>query len=101
MILYVAIGVLSALVIVLVVVVAKLSVGGGKNNDYLQTDLINLRQEVADLTTTLNQTLTDRMDKTQSSMQFQLRQSSALINDVSRRLTKLDETNKRVVDVAD
>lgn len=101
MILYVAIGVLSALVIVLVVVVAKLSVGGGKNNDYLQTDLINLRQEVTDLTTTLNQTLTDRMDKTQSSMQFQLRQSSALINDVSRRLTKLDETNKRVVDVAD
>ena len=70
MILYIAIGVLSALVIVLVVVVAKLSIGGRKNSDYLQTDLINLRQEVADLTTSLNQTLTDRMDKTQSSMQF-------------------------------
>lgn len=100
MMLYVVIGVLVVAVIALIIVVVRLSSGHGKDN-YLQADLMNLRQEVSDLTASLNQTLTERMDKTQSSMQFQLRQSSALINDVSRRLTKLDETNKRVVDVAD
>ena len=100
MMLYVVIGVLVVAVVALIVVIVRLSGGRGKDN-YLQADLMNLRQEVSDLTASLNQTLTERMDKTQSSMQFQLRQSSALINDVSRRLTKLDETNKRVVDVAD
>ena len=98
--LYVVIGVLAVAVVALIVVIVRLSGGRGKDN-YLQADLMNLRQEVSDLTASLNQTLTERMDKTQNSMQFQLRQSSALINDVSRRLTKLDETNKRVVDVAD
>ena len=100
MMLYVVIGVLAVAVVALIVVIVRLSGGRGKDN-YLQADLMNLRQEVSDLTASLNQTLTERMDKTQNSMQFQLRQSSALINDVSRRLTKLDETNKRVVDVAD
>lgn len=100
MMLYVVIGVLAVAVVALIVVIVRLSGGRGKDN-YLQADLMNLRQEVSGLTASLNQTLTERMDKTQSSMQFQLRQSSALINDVSRRLTKLDETNKRVVDVAD
>ena len=102
MTLYIILGVLTVVVIALLIVVIKLVTSRSSGNDnYLQADLMNLRQEVADLTTSLNQTLTERMDKTQSSMQFQLRQSSALINDVSRRLTKLDETNKRVVDVAD
>lgn len=102
MTLYVILGVLTVAVIALLIVVIKLVTSrSGGNDNYLQADLMNLRQEVADLTTSLNQTLTERMDKTQSSMQFQLRQSSALINDVSQRLTKLDETNKRVVDVAD
>ena len=102
MTLYVILGVLTVAVIALLIVVIKLVTSRSSGNDnYLQADLMNLRQEVADLTTSLNQTLTERMDKTQSSMQFQLRQSSALINDVSQRLTKLDETNKRVVDVAD
>ena len=100
MMLYVVIGVLAVAVVALIVVIVRLSGGRGKDN-YLQADLMNLRQEVSDLTASLNQTLTERMDKTQNSMQFQLRQSSALINDVSRRLTKLDETDKRVVDVAD
>lgn len=100
MMLYVVIGVLAVAVVALIVVIVRLSGGRGKDN-YLQADLMNLRQEVSDLTASLNQTLTERMDKTQSSMQFQLRQSSVLINDVSRRLAKLDETNKRVVDVAD
>lgn len=101
MILYVIIGILAVLLVGLLIAVVRLSAGKSNEGRYLQNDLLNLRQEVADLTNNLNQTLNERMDKTQSSMQFQLRQSSALINDVSRRLTKLDETNRRVVDVAD
>ncbi|HSW81473.1 MAG TPA: DNA recombination protein RmuC, partial [Candidatus Saccharimonas sp.] len=49
--------------------------------------------------------LTDRLDKNQELMRDSLtRQFSAsakLITDVTERLTKLDETNRRVVDVAD
>ena len=98
---YLIIGVLLVLVVVLVVVVIRLVSGKAVNQSYLQNDLQNLRREVGELNSSLNQTLAERMDKTQTSMQMQLRQSSAIINDVSRRLTKLDETNKRVVDVAD
>lgn len=95
-------GILLVTAVALVVVVFRLSRrSDNQTEDYLQNDIINLRRDVAALTDGLNKTLTERMDKTQSSMQFQLQQSSALINDVSRRLTKLDETNKRVVDVAD
>ena len=46
----------------------------------------------------------DRLDqnnyKMQESMQKQLAQSAKIISDVSHRLTKLDETNARVIDVA-
>lgn len=97
---YIVLGILVVAVLALIVLVIKLSTG--RNGDsYLQNDLVNLRQEVSELTNNLNQTLTERMDKTQASVQFQLRQSADIVNDVSRRLTKLDETNKRVIDVAD
>ena len=98
---YLILGVLTVVVLLLLVIVIRLMTRPTTSTDYLQTDLVNLRQEVAELTQNLNQTLASRMDKTQDSLQFQLRQSAALINDVSRRLTKLDETNRRVVDVAD
>lgn len=68
---------------------------------FLQNDLANLRRDLGDLSNNLRKTFDDRLDKTQSSVQFQLRESSKIINDVSARLTKLDETNKRVVNVAD
>ena len=42
-----------------------------------------------------------KLDKSQSSMQQQLQASAKLVKDVTERLTKLDDTNKRVVDVAD
>ncbi len=68
---------------------------------FLQNDLANLRRDLGDISNNLRKTFDDRLDKTQSSVQFQLRESSKIINDVSARLTKLDETNKRVVNVAD
>jgi DNA recombination protein RmuC len=49
--------------------------------------------------------MNERIDKNnmamQETVQRQMSESSKLISDVTERLTKLDETNKRVVDVAD
>lgn len=69
--------------------------------NYLQNDLHNLRQEVQSLSDSLRKTVDDRMSRTQASMQTQLKESSKIVSDVSQRLTRLDETNKRVVSVAD
>lgn len=56
------------------------------------------------LSQTLN-SIGERLDKanesTRESVASQLSESSKLIMDVTQRLAKLDETNKRVVDVAD
>ena len=74
-----------------------------------QTDAASMvKQDVTELTRTvaaLQQTLGDKLERNQTgmreSMQKQLSQSARLVADVSSRLAKLDETNRRVVDVAD
>jgi DNA recombination protein RmuC len=71
----------------------------------LKQDLTNLTQSVVQLKEGLQSQLTERLDKNQElmrdSIMKQFAQSSKLITDVTERLTKLDETNKRVVNVAD
>jgi len=71
----------------------------------LKQDLTQLSNDINRLKDGLQHQLTDRMDKSQEmmrdSMHRQFSASSKLIADVTERLTKLDETNKRVVDVAD
>ncbi|MFO0971437.1 MAG: DNA recombination protein RmuC [Candidatus Saccharimonadales bacterium] len=72
---------------------------------YLKTDLDNLSKGVAELRQSLNENINEKLNKSQSelnsSIQRQFEQSAKIIADVTNRLTKLDETNKRVVDVAD
>ena len=79
---------------------------------FLQNDIANLRDNVAKLSENLAKSVREnsdqlrdkfdeKLDKTQNSVQFQLTESAKIINDVSARLAKLDDTNKRVVDVAD
>ena len=68
---------------------------------FLQNDLANLRRDVGALSDNLRKTFDEKLDKTQTSMAAQLQNSSKIVADISTRLTKLDETNKRVVDVAD
>lgn len=79
---------------------------------FLQNDLANLRRDVSSLSENLSKSLTEnsenlrdkfdeKLTKTQNSMAMQLQNSSKVVADISTRLTKLDETNKRVVDVAD
>jgi len=71
----------------------------------LKTDLDNLNKGVGELKESLqeniNKKLADSQAQMTASMQKQFSQSAKIIADVTQRLTKLDETNKRVVDVAD
>lgn len=96
MLIILGILILAALIAVLFVVLRKKPDASG---EYMQRDLTELRRDMVNLQTNLQKTLNERMDRSQTSMQTQLRESAKLVSDVSTRLTKLDETNKRVVDV--
>lgn len=71
----------------------------------IKQDLIALQDGMASLKDGLKTHLTDRLDKNQEMMREsivkQFGESAKLIADVTERLTKLDETNRRVVDVTD
>lgn len=73
----------------------------GGNVDLMKSDVTELARSVA----LLQQNMGDKLDRgnlaMQTSMQRQLGQSAKLVADVTQRLAKLDETNRRVVDVAD
>lgn len=75
-------------------------VQAGGSVDLIKADVTELNRSI----TQLQQTMGDKLDKSQSSVQLsvqkQLSESAKLVADVTERLTKLDETNKRVVDVA-
>ncbi len=67
----------------------------------VQTNLNHLSDNITKLQDQLRTQIDTKLDKNQESMTRQLNASSKLVQDVTERLTKLDETNKRVVDVAD
>ncbi len=71
----------------------------------LKEDLSRLSDDITKLKDGLQTQITERLDKNQELMREsiirQFSASSKLIADVTERLTKLDETNKRVVNVAD
>lgn len=67
----------------------------------LKQDLITINEQMLALREGLQGHLTERLDKNQESMSKQLEASAKLIKDVTERLTKLDDTNNRVVNVAD
>lgn len=71
----------------------------------LKQDLLALNEGIGALKEGLQSHLTDRLDKNQElmreSIMKQFSASTKLITDVTERLAKLDETNRRVVDVAD
>lgn len=71
----------------------------------LKADLTELNKGVLELKDSLNEKISDKLDKSQKhmsdSIQQQFAQSAKIIAEVTQRLAKLDETNKRVVDVAD
>lgn len=69
--------------------------------ELIKADVIELNRTIAALQTTLGDKLEHNTVQMQTSLQKQLSESMKLVGDVSQRLTKLDETNRRVVDVAD
>ncbi len=75
--------------------------GNDTGAQMLKQDLTELSRSVHELKDSLSDKIDTRLDKSQVSMGQQLAASAKLIKDVTERLTKLDETNKRVVDVAD
>lgn len=103
----------QTLLIVLIVLVAGLIVAlyfmsqrlkdlrSGSNVDLIKTDVTELSRVINSLQTSLGDKLERNALSMQASLQQQLKESVKLVSDVSTRLTKLDETNRRVVDVAD
>lgn len=103
----------TVLIILLVIVVIGMGLGlfalfnklnelkGGNAVELMKADVTELTRSI----TGLQQVMGDKLDRSsvamQSSMSKQLTESAKLISEVTQRLTKLDDTNKRVVDVAD
>ncbi len=98
--LFIILVVVSFLVFLLVIYKLNYKLKDLKNSsavELLKSDVIELSRAMNELTKSVG----GKLDINHESMQQQLTQSSKLITDVTERLTKLDETNKRVVDVAD
>ena len=68
--------------------------------DLLKTDMVEMSRAVSQLSTSVNERLERSSHTVQTSVQKQLSESARLVADVANRLAKLDETNRRVVDVA-
>ena len=100
--------IISLLVIICVGLVVGLfvlnsKVGELKNRssvDMLKTDMVELGRSIQQLSVSVGDKLERSNQAVSTSVQKQLSESSKLVSDVTQRLAKLDETNKRVVDVA-
>ena len=95
----VAIALMGAMLFVITQRLRDLQQKGGV--ELLKTDVTELNRTISTLQTALGDKMERNAVNMQSSLQKQLNESMKLVNDVSHRLTKLDETNRRVVDVAD
>ena len=69
--------------------------------ELMKTDVTELSRSIM----SLQQTMGDKLEKSnlgvQKSVQKQLTESAKLVADVTQRLARLDETNRRVINVAD
>lgn len=70
------------------------------SSQLLKADMVELNRSLVAMQERVGDKLEQGSQQMQTSMQRQLAQSAKLVSDVSNRLTKLDETNARVVDVA-
>lgn len=100
--------IISLLVIICVGLVAGLFVLNSKVSelknkssvDMLKTDVVELGRSIQQLSVSVGDKLERSNQAVSTSVQKQLSESSKLVSDVTQRLAKLDETNRRVVDVA-
>ncbi len=68
--------------------------------DMLKTDVVELGRSIQQLSESMGDKLERSNHAVSTSVQKQLSESAKLVSDVTQRLAKLDETNRRVVDVA-
>lgn len=100
-ILFILVALIVAVGIVLAVVLKQFSSLKNRSSvDLLKTDMVELNRAVQELSTSVSDRLERNSTNMQASVQKQLSESSKLVADITQRLTKLDDTNKRVVDVA-
>ena len=94
--------IIIALLILLIIVVLRLtlSLKSRSSVELLKTDLVELSRNVQNLSTSMGDKMERNSESMQTSVQKQLSESSKLIADITQKLTKLDDTNRRVVDVA-
>lgn len=102
---YILIGLLVIIIIgmagLLFVINARMSELRQRSSvDLLKTDVVELGRTVQQLSQTMSDKLERSNTQVQTSVHKQLSESAKLVADVTQRLTKLDETNRRVVDVA-
>ncbi len=69
--------------------------------ELVKSDVTELTRSITQLQTAMGDKLERSNTNIQRSVQKQLSESAKLVADVTQRLAKLDETNRRVVDVAD
>ncbi len=96
-----SVAVLGLAVAVVVLLVRQRSAGNSMGVDMLKSDVTELNRTIMSLQTSLGDKLERNATTMQTSMQKQLAESAKIVGDVTQRLAKLDETNRRVVDVAD
>jgi DNA recombination protein RmuC len=96
---------LVVLIVAVIIVGAIVVMMGRSKNDggvsLIKTDVTELNRTISQLQSALGDKLERNNTSMQTSMQKQLSESAKLVADVTQRLAKLDETNRRVVDVAD
>ncbi|MGB3023528.1 MAG: DNA recombination protein RmuC [Candidatus Saccharimonadales bacterium] len=97
---------LIIIVVVLMVIIIVLLMRQRSSPDtslLIKQDITELGRAVEALKDGLQSTVSDRLEKSQAmmqgSMQKQLSESAKLVADVTQKLTRLDETNRRVMDV--
>lgn len=100
---------ISVLIFVVIGFVAVVVILNSRLRDLKSSSSVNmLKGDVTELSRTISlmqQYVGEKLERSnatmQTSMQKQLSESAKLVADVTQRLAKLDETNRRVVDVAD
>lgn len=100
-VLVVLVLIVAGLVVALFVTLNRLKQDKAPGVELLKTDITELNRTIQNLQESVGDKLERNAATMQTSLQKQLSESVKLVNDVSQRLTKLDETNRRVVDVAD
>lgn len=97
----VLIGIIFLLIVVIIFMAFRPRANDGVG--LIKQDITELSRSMNVLKDTLQTNVNERLDKTQSlmqsSVQKQLSESSRLVSEVSQRLARLDETNRKVVDV--